>query len=164
MWIKRSFEPILKRAAAQRPILLLTGARQTGKSALLAQIAPTRLLSRRPSIVAEQADRDSVSFLKTNPSPLIIDEVQYAPGIFRHLKAAVDRNRKSGGQYFLTGSQKFSLMKEVSESLAGRVEVIEIEPLSFSELIRHKGLSGAEAIAGLLPEFILRGGYPELGQ
>ncbi len=98
MWIKRSFEPILKRAAAQRPILLLTGARQTGKSALLAQIAPhAASISLDLPSVAEQADRDSESFLKTNPSPLIIDEVQYAPGLFRHLKAAVDRNRKSGG-------------------------------------------------------------------
>jgi predicted AAA+ superfamily ATPase len=65
---------------------------------------------------------------------VIIDEVQYAPGLFRYLKAAVDSRRTSDGQFLLTGSQKFTLMKRVSESLAGRADVVELETLSFAEI------------------------------
>jgi predicted AAA+ superfamily ATPase len=60
--------------------------------------------------------------------------VQYAPGLFRYLKAAVDVNRTRNGQFLLTGSQKFTLMKSVSESLAGRAEIVELETLSLTEI------------------------------
>ena len=86
----------------------------------------------------------------------MIDEVQYAPGLFRHLKVAVDAHRKRNGQFLLTGSQKFTLMKNVSESLAGRADIVELETLSFAEIqaerCRNAGLEGA----------IVRGGFPEL--
>ena len=59
------------------------------------------------------------NFLRRHPSPMIVDEVQYAPGLFRHLKVTVDASRTRNGQFLLTGSQKFTLMKGVSESLAG---------------------------------------------
>jgi len=163
MWIERDLEAILRRAARLRPVLLLTGARQTGKSALLSRIVPgIESLSLDLPSLAEQADRDAASFLSEHPAPLVIDEVQYAPGVFRTLKAAVDQRRSQPGQYFLTGSQKFVLMKEVSESLAGRVDVFEVEPLSLNEVLRHLKISRPELIQAFLTQFILRGGYPEL--
>jgi uncharacterized protein len=86
---------------------------------------------------------------------VIIDEVQYAPGLFRHLKAAIDANRRANGQYLLTGSQKFALMKGVAESLAGRADIAVLETLSLSEIRRV-------APATHLETAIVRGGFPEL--
>jgi predicted AAA+ superfamily ATPase len=65
---------------------------------------------------------------------VLSDEVQYAPGLFRHLKVAVDVNRTRNGQFLLTGSQKFTLMKNVSELLAGRADIVVLETLSFAEM------------------------------
>ena len=86
---------------------------------------------------------------------MIIDEVQYAPGLFRHLKAEVDANRTRNGQFLLTGSQKFTLIKNVSESLAGRADIIELETLSFAEI--RAALSETKVETA-----IVRGGFPEL--
>jgi predicted AAA+ superfamily ATPase len=80
--------------------------------------------------------------------------VQYAPGLFRHLKVAVDANRAYNGQFLLTGSQKFTLIKNVSESLAGWADIVELEPLSFAEI--RDALPKAELEAA-----IIRGGFPE---
>jgi len=86
---------------------------------------------------------------------VIIDEVQYAPGLFRHLKVAVDADRERTGQFVLTGSQKAPLMKSVSESLAGRVDVIELEGLTWAEIRAARPEMTVE-------EALVRGGYPEL--
>ncbi len=86
---------------------------------------------------------------------MIIDEVQYAPRLFRHLKVLVDANRDRNGQFLLTGSQKFTLMKNVSESLAGRADIAELETLSFAEI-------RAARPAITLETAIVRGGFPEL--
>jgi len=83
---------------------------------------------------AEEANLDPQSFLGKFPPPVIIDEVQYAPDLFRHLKIVIDENRDARGQYILTGSQKFTLMKSVSDSLAGRVGLMELEGLSAEEI------------------------------
>jgi predicted AAA+ superfamily ATPase len=83
---------------------------------------------------AEQAEREPQSFLQRHQPPVIIDEVQYAPGLFRYLKVAVDASRDRNGQFLLTGSQKFTLMKSVSESLAGRADIAELETLSLAEI------------------------------
>ena len=86
---------------------------------------------------------------------MFIDEVQYAPGLFRHLKVAVDANRTRNGQFLLTGSQKFTLMKKVSESLAGRADIVELETLSFAEIQAALPQTKIETA-------IVRGGFPEL--
>src|SRR5579864_3903580 len=83
---------------------------------------------------AEQAEKEPHNFLRRHPSPMIIDEVQYAPGLFRHLKVAVDASRTRNGQFLLTGSQKFTLMKSISESLAGRADIAELETLTLAEI------------------------------
>jgi predicted AAA+ superfamily ATPase len=156
MWIARNLEPRIEHSVRTRPVLVLTGARQTGKTSALLRLFPEfTFVSLDLPTEAEQAEKEPRAFLQRHPPPVIIDEVQYAPGLFRHLKAEVDSKRAANGQFLLTGSQKFALMKNVSESLAGRADIMELETLSFAE------------IRAALPETdletaIVRGGFPEL--
>ncbi|MBP9839283.1 MAG: DUF4143 domain-containing protein [Proteobacteria bacterium] len=86
---------------------------------------------------------------------MIIDEVQYAPKIFRYLKLAIDQERAANGQYLLTGSQKFNLMQGVSDSLAGRIDIFELENLNYHEIQRQR-------VGQSIDSTIFRGGFPEL--
>jgi len=86
--------------------------------------------------------------------PIIIDEAQYVPGLFRHIKLAVDK-AKQKGQFFITGSQSFTLMQNLSESLAGRCAIINLQPLSAHELAGANKLISVE-------EYISTGGFPAL--
>ena len=156
MWIDRHIEPLLRQRAGTRPVVVLTGARQTGKTSLMRRLFPRHAFVTLdlPS-EAEQAEHDPGSFLARHPPPVIIDEVQYAPGLFRHLKMAVDQERRRAGAFLLTGSQPLGLMKSVSDSLAGRAGIVELEPLSFAEAkAAHPRLA--------VEEFLVRGGFPEL--
>ncbi len=156
MWIPRSIEPRLQRAARTRPVVVLTGARQTGKTSTLRKLFPNHhLVSLDLPTEAAQAEQEPESFLQRHVPPVIIDEVQYAPGLFRHLKVAVDANRSRNAQFLLTGSQKFTLMKNVSESLAGRSEIMELETLSLAEIKAALPETAVESA-------IVRGGFPEL--
>jgi predicted AAA+ superfamily ATPase len=156
MWIPRAIEPRLQRSAKTRPVIVLTGARQTGKTSTFLRLFPDyAFVSLDLPTEAEQAEKEPRSFLQRHPPPVILDEVQYAPALFRHLKVVVDAHRTRNGQFLLTGSQKFTLMKNVSESLAGRADIVELETLSFAE------------IQGALPQIgvetaVVRGGFPEL--
>lgn len=156
MWIERDAEPGIRHAVKTRPVVVLTGARQTGKTSTLRHLFPGyEFVSLDLPTEAEQAEREPELFLERHPAPLILDEVQYAPGLFRYLKAAVDRDRTRNGQYLLTGSQKFVLMKNISESLAGRAEILELGPLSLVEIRRAIPEMRVEAA-------LVRGGFPEL--
>ena len=156
MWIPREIEGLLTRRAAQRPVVVLTGPRQTGKTSLVQRLFPQHeFVSLDLPSEAEQAERDPRAFLARHPPPLVVDEIQYAPELFRHLKRVVDADRDRPGQFILTGSQKFTLMKAVSESLAGRADVVQLEGLSWSEI--H---AARPAVA--IEDVLLRGGFPEL--
>ena len=156
MWIPREVESRIRKSARTRPVLVLTGARQTGKTSTLRRLFPKYdFVSLDLPTEAEQAEKEPSVFLSRLPAPVIIDEVQYAPALFRHLKAAVDANRDSKGQFLLTGSQKFTLMRGVSESLAGRADIIELETLSLAEIRAAHPRTSLETA-------ILRGGFPEL--
>ena len=131
----REISPSINRLVQHFPALVLTGARQTGKTTLLRGLFPQHhYVSLDLPADAALAEEDPSEFLRRYPPPLLVDEVQYAPGLFRHIKVAVDRDRDTNGQFILTGSQKFTLMKEVSDSLAGRCGVLELEGLSLAEL------------------------------
>lgn len=155
MWIDRQVEPLLRRRAATRPVVVLTGARQTGKTSLMRRLFPDHgFVSLDLPSEAEQAELDPGSFLARHPPPVIIDEVQYAPGLFRHLKTVVDGDRVNGS-FLLTGSQPLRLMRSVSDTLAGRADILELEALTFSEVkAAHPGIA--------VDEFLVRGGFPEL--
>ncbi len=156
MWIPRDIEPRLLRSARTRPVVVLTGARQTGKTSTFRRLFPNHdFVSLDLPTEAEQAEKEPQSFLRRHPPPVIIDEVQYAPGLFRYLKGAVDASRARNGQFLLTGSQKFTLMKSVSESLAGRADIAELETLSWKEI-------RAALPQTVLESAIVRGGFPEL--
>lgn len=147
-------------AARYFPAVVLCGARQTGKTTLLRHLFPGHsYVSLDRPLMASMADEDPEAFLTRYPPPLLIDEVQYAPRLFRYLKAAIDADRHAPGRYILTGSQQFSLMKGVSESLAGRVAVFSFEGLSLRELAGR--VSPHAAAESWLP-VLTRGGYPEL--
>jgi len=156
MWIERTVEERIRRSVRTRPVLVLTGARQTGKTSTLLHLFPDyEFVSLDLPTEAEQAEKEPGRFLERHTAPVIIDEVQYAPGLFRHLKTAVDAHRSVNGRFLLTGSQKFTLMERVSESLAGRSDIMELETLSLREI--RKALPATR-----LETAIVRGGFPEL--
>lgn len=160
MWIDREISNKIKSISAKRPAILLTGARQTGKTSLLRHLFPNyQYISLDLPLNAELAERNGTKFLKDYPPPIVIDEVQYAPELFRYLKIAIDANRDAIGQFLLTGSQKFSLMQNITESLAGRVSIMECLPLSLREL---EGFYNRRAQNELLFEWLVKGGYPEI--
>jgi len=133
-YYRRSIEQVINEYKEQFPILLLTGPRQVGKSTLFKELfrAEYKYFSLDDPILKEQIVNDPRLFLKNNPEKLIIDEVQYAPSIFPYLKMKVDENREDG-MYLMTGSQAFVLMKNVSETLAGRVGILELQGISLRE-------------------------------
>lgn len=156
MWIARQIESLLAQQAAIRPVVVLTGGRQTGKTSLVQRLFPqNHFVSLDLPSEAEQAEHDPRTFLKRHPPPVVIDEVQYAPALFRHLKVVVDGQRHRAGLFILTGSQRFQLMQSVSESLAGRAAVLELETLSFAEVRSARPRVQVE-------DLIVRGGFPEL--
>jgi predicted AAA+ superfamily ATPase len=156
VWIVRDIEQRVLKSAGTRPVLVLTGARQTGKTSTLRRLFPHyAFVSLDLPTEAEQAEKEPQAFLSRHPAPAIIDEVQYAPALFRHLKVAIDAQRRRNGQFLLTGSQKFTLMRGVSESLAGRADIIELETLSLSEVRAARPKTSVESA-------IVRGGFPEL--
>jgi len=155
MWITRDVEPLLNRMASQFPAVLVTGARQTGKTSLLRHLFPrASYITMDLPAHAEAATTTPDSLLNKYPEPLIIDEIQYAPALLKHLKVRIDRDR-TPGRFLLTGSQGFSLMEGVSESLAGRCGILELLTLSYGE-VRSAGFSSDE------PSYMFLGGYPEL--
>lgn len=158
MFIDRQLSKQVLSAARQFPALVITGGRQTGKTTLLRHLFPEASFASLdlPS-AAYQADERSEEFLRSYQEPVILDEVQYAPGLFRYLKVAIDAKRSERGRFLMTGSQKFALMQALSESLAGRVAVLELDTLASTEIV------AALPEELILPEEILwRGGFPEL--
>lgn len=158
MHFERELRSRLRSLAGHFPVVLLTGARQTGKTTLLRETFPDHhYVSLDLPSDAAAAESSPDTFFGQHGPPLLIDEVQYAPGLFRHLKVQVDAARHANGRFLLTGSQKFPLMKEVSDSLAGRCAWLELEGLSAHELA-----AGALSVRELLLQVLTRGQLPEL--
>ena len=133
MYIERNIESVLRQRASSSRCILVTGARQVGKSTLLKTLYPNvRYVTFDDKLLLNTAIEDPKLFLKNLPKPSIIDEVQYASEIFPYIKIECDKGMYEN--YYLTGSQQMQLMSKVQESLAGRVSILELQNLSLREL------------------------------
>jgi uncharacterized protein len=150
----RSIYALLTQALREYPVVVVTGSRQAGKSTLLkTALAGWPMVSLEDLDLREFAQRDARAFLERYPPPLIIDEAQHVPGLFSYIQTAVD-NSGEMGQYVLSGSQQFSLMAGVTQSLAGRASLIELYPLRLEELVA----TGDKPPS--IDRLMLMGGYP----
>ena len=175
----RHIAPLLTDALADTPVVLINGARQTGKSTLAeaqstAAGTPRRHLTLDDAVVFNAAKSDPTGFINGLQGAVTLDEVQRAPEIFLAIKAAVDRQRQPG-RFLLTGSANVLLLPGIADSLAGRMEVLSLWPLSTAEMTDSAGLNRADALfqgdwSGLmvppcerdaLLERLLAGGFPE---
>ena len=135
-FIIRHAEKTIERLSSSFPAVLITGARQTGKTTLLKKSTDSKniqYLTFDDPLEEESARNDPQTFLEFHPFPFIFDEIQYIPDLFRYLKIQIDKNRQNS-MYFLTGSQQFKLMENASESLSGRIGIVQLYPLSAREI------------------------------
>jgi len=157
-YIHRAIERELLDSARDFPVVILTGARQTGKSTLLKHIFPEyKYVTLDYPNIRNSAKNDPELFLDHYGSELIIDEIQYAPELLEYIKIRIDEHREQNGRYLLTGSQYFPLMSGVSESLAGRAAIHTLLGFSIEELDLSRNELDLQAVFGL----IFKGFYPE---
>ena len=182
MYIQRHLEQVVLRASEHYPVVMICGARQTGKSTMLRHLGGSSrgYVSLDNTRIRRIAEKDPDLFFSTYTSPLLIDEFQRVPSMLLEMKYIVDQMAMDGkdnrGMYWLTGSQQFHMMKDVADSLAGRVAVYTMSSLSSAELdgrspsLFHPDLASLrERIRTCRPKTMLqvyqdifRGGMPEL--
>jgi hypothetical protein len=156
MYVPRLLLPTLKEALRSFPAVLVTGPRQAGKTTFLVKEYGEKnaYVSFDDPLERDFAINDPNGFLdRFGEKSVILDEIQYVPEILSYLKIRIDRDRRKSGKWLLTGSQQFQLMKNVSESLAGRIAILELLPFSILEN-SQRGPNWLEAV-------IWNGGYPE---
>ena len=141
MYITRHMEKPVMELNEQYPVLLLTGPRQVGKTTMLEHLIEVEGKGRKKVslddlTLRELAKTDPKMFFQLYQPPLLIDEVQYAPELFPYIKIMVDERHRPG-DFWLTGSQLFKMMEGVQESLAGRVALLHLSPLSQSEIMKR---------------------------
>ena len=167
----REATEVIKKISDTFRVLLVTGPRQTGKTTLLKSLKPENMgyVTLDDKVLRKQAQDDPKLFLEEHPAPLFIDEAQYAPDLFSYIKINVD-NSKAKGQYWITGSQQFNLMKNASESLAGGVGIVNLNSFTYSEIVKNENKDlfnpdklkkAAKIEVNDLFEIIFKGGMPE---
>jgi len=170
--IRRHLAPVLRLEAARNPVVTLTGARQTGKTTLVRSEFPDLdyVSLERPDQRAA-ASSDPLGFLSRHSRGAILDEVQRVPELLSYIQVAVDED-SSPGRFILTGSQNILLMRDISQTLAGRTAVLHLHPLSLTELLGRDAIDVADpfALTDLPPqppslsvwEALWRGFYPRI--
>ena len=154
-YIPRLLVKELKRSAQEYPVIAILGPRQSGKTTLAKKAFPKKkYVSMEDLDNREFCLQDPKGFLKTYSSGAIIDEVQRTPELLSYIQTKVDKNQKKG-QFILTGSNQFLLEEKLTQSLAGRVSLLRLLPLSMKELSAHKELKS-------LSHLIFTGFYPQL--
>jgi predicted AAA+ superfamily ATPase len=157
--IQRTITPNVLDALKDSPVVLLNGARQVGKSTLVEWLSShghtARYVTLDDAVVLSAVHNNPEGFLAGYQEPLIIDEVQRAPEIFLALKASVDK-KKRAGQFLLTGSANVLLIPKLSESLAGRMEILSLYPFSQSELEETKGSFVEDIFAEKMPKYSVK--------
>ena len=135
MYIDRAMEKTVHRLQKSFPVLLITGPRQVGKTTMLKHLAEEgrKYVTLDDPLLRQLAVTEPALFLQRFEPPVIIDEIQYAPELLPYIKMYVDEKKKNG-KFWLTGSQVFHTMKNVSQSLAGRVGILNLLALSNAEL------------------------------
>lgn len=162
-YITREVEEAVKIMAESFKIVLITGPRQVGKSTMLKELCGDDYTYVTLDDInnLQSAQNDPKLFFINHPGRLIIDEIQYCPELFVELKRIVDEKDETG-QFILTGSQTFSLMKNVSESLAGRVGIMELKPLSTREILKQEKNTPFKPSVELLQSLVSDISYGEL--
>ena len=150
MYIKRGIEQTINNISNEFPIIVLTGARQVGKSTMLQMIKDSGMnyVTLDDLDVRSLAINDPKYFLEQYSYPLLIDEIQYAPNLLPYIKMIVDEerfknlknNNSNRALFWLTGSQQFKVMKDVSESLAGRAAVLNLYSMSLNEILSNDSI------------------------
>lgn len=175
-YLPRNMRTVIETALADTPVVCVLGPRQVGKSTLVRKLAPGRAyLNLDEEPYETTARQDPAGFVQGLPEVVILDEVQRAPALMRAIKTSVDRNRKAG-RFLLTGSANLLLLPQLTESLAGRMEIVRLHPLTESEKARRPGRFLEAFLNGeLAPEMrpvdpkgdknllerLLAGGFPE---
>lgn len=155
MFIARTIQSKLLSLSKQYPVLTLTGPRQSGKTTLVKKTFPKLpYFSLEKPDVLDFALADPNEFLKQADNGAILDEIQNAPRLLSYIQGIVDESKKDG-QFILTGSQQFQLMKGVTQSLAGRTAVLKLLPLSIAEATKKNESKG-------INDYLLNGFYPQI--
>ena len=151
----RRIEPVLRRAAGQFRVVALSGARQTGKSTLLRRLfrKTHRYVSLDNPRDLKLAQEDPELFFREYSGPLLLDEIQYAPQLLSHIKIRVDQ-KQTKGCCILTSSQQFTLIKNLHETLAGRVGLFQLLPMALSEGKASTRNYEFRALVGSYPELV----------
>lgn len=178
--LKRNLESKINLLLTLFPVVLLTGARQTGKTTLSQQLRPDwRYFDLENAADHDFISRDYDFFFREHPHHIIIDEAQEDPELFRHLRGVIDAKRDEKGRFILTGSSSPELLQRASDSLAGRIAIVEIGTLKMNEILQQPlppfyrifeqplttdTLDYLKTLQNPVPDVIplfLRGGYPE---
>lgn len=174
MYIQRSLEKVLKKAAKEFPVVILTGPRQAGKTTILQHLFKKKYgyISLELPEIRASALADPRGFLDLYPPPMIFDEIQHVPELLFYIKERVDAHRGLYGQFILTGSQNLLLIQQVNETLAGRAAILKLLPLSYQEMTGYpqaafpwEKMQEREPLTSrTFWKKIVRGGYPELAE
>lgn len=153
MYINRHAEESVRKLAEMFGAVLVIGPRQVGKTTMLKRVASkTEYVTLDDPMLLAAATEQSGTFFKDNPPPVFVDEIQYAPKLFPQIKIIIDREKKKG-QFFMSGSQQFQLMENVSESLAGRLGLLTLLGLSMRE---KQGIEFSEPFLPTAEYFTIR--------